>query len=89
MLPFDGENDTHSLAGIEKLRDKYKDRRVLYLWTDGDGSEALFASLTKQYRQRPAGQLVLYVIQEPGASPVKMPASAPAATSPATTRSAP
>ena len=98
ILPYEGEEqDTRSLAGIEKLRQQYKDRRILYLWGDGDGSEQLFETLTKQFKQRPAGPIMLYVISEPGGGPIAAPAmtrptTTPAAattTSPSTTRPQP
>jgi 4-amino-4-deoxy-L-arabinose transferase-like glycosyltransferase len=90
-----GEHDTHTLAGIGKLRERYKDRRILYLWGDGQGSESLFETLNKQFKQRPAGPAMLYVIQEPGAAAAAVtpaatrPAAAAtaASTAPATTRS--
>lgn len=94
VLPYEGEEqDTRSLAGIEKIRQQYKDRRILYLWGDGDGSEQLFESLTKQFKQRPAGPIMLYVISEPGGGPIAVPpTTAPAAaatTSTSTTRPLP
>jgi hypothetical protein len=88
ILPYEGdEQDTRSLAGIEKLRQQYKDRRIFYLWGDGDGSEKLFETLTKQFKQRPAGAVMLYEIHDPAGAPVSAPTTAPAkpATSPATT----
>jgi hypothetical protein len=92
ILPHEGDDqDTHSIAGIEKLRQKYNDRRILYLWGDGDGSETLFETLTKRYKQRPAGPVMLYVIHDPTSPTPAQPATtAPTATtSPSTTRPAP
>jgi hypothetical protein len=80
-----GDHDTHTLAGIEKLREKYKGRRILYLWGDGNGSEALFETLNKQFKPREAGPVMLYVIHEPGGAAATRPAaSSTAATGPST-----
>jgi hypothetical protein len=83
ILPYAGEDqDTHTIEGIEKLRQRYKDRRILYLWGDGDGSERLFETLNKHFRSRPVGPVMLYTIQEPGAAGAPLPAAA--ATAPTT-----
>jgi hypothetical protein len=81
ILPYEGaDQDTHTVDGIDKLRQKYKGRRILYLWGDGDGSERLFETLNKHFRSKPVGPVMLYTIQEPGQEPGGAPTPLPSAT---------
>jgi len=57
-------HDTHSLAGIAKLREQYKDRRVLYLW-DAVGPNAIEEGLAKSFPHRTIGGAVVYLINDP------------------------
>ena len=92
------DHDTRSIEGIKKICEKYKDHRILYLWS-GDGPSALEEKLNIGYpRQFEFGRAVIYLIQgapdpgwkkagiDSGPTPVVPTPVVPSATKPATTQ---
>jgi hypothetical protein len=61
--PDAAARDTHSLGGIDKLRETFKGRRVLYLWT-GAGPKELGEAITKKYAPLTLGRATLFVIDD-------------------------
>jgi hypothetical protein len=106
ILPHEGkaagERDTRSIEGINQVRQKYKDRRILYLW-DNVGPDALEHTLNTQFKQFEFDRAIVFLIQgepdpswklarttlptEPAGTP-KLLAPSPA-TRPSTTKPAP
>jgi hypothetical protein len=109
IFPFEGtgkdDHDTRSADGIKKIAadEKYKVRRILYLWST-DGPSELEQKLNLSYPQFVFGQAIVYLIQgtpdptwkkagDPQAVPVvpepAIPSAAKPSTTPATTKPAP
>ena len=74
------EQDTHSLDGINKIVQRFKGRRILYLWADTDGSENFLQALEKGYPHYAFGRASVFVIDEGGATtrPTTTPSTKPA-----------
>jgi hypothetical protein len=81
------EQDTHSLDGINKIVQRFKGHRILYLWADADGSENFLQALEKQgYPHYAFGHASVFVI-DPGNGATA--ATRPTTTSSSTTKPAP